>query len=140
MTLQPTIRISVALCLVVATWTTGACVRRTITITTEPPGALVFLNDQEVGRSEVSTDFLWYGDYGVTVRKKGYATLKTNWKIDPPWYQRMPIDFVAEVLWPGHIHDTHSRHFVLEEQVIPSTDELAARALSTRALAVDRKR
>lgn len=138
--MQSTIRLSVVLSLAVATWTTGACVRRTITITTEPPGALVFLNDQEVGRSKVSTDFLWYGDYGVTVRKKGYETLKTNWKINPPWYQRIPIDFVAEVLWPGRIHDTHSRHFVLKERIIPSTDELAERALSTRALAVDRKR
>ena len=56
------------------------CVRRTIRITTEPPNALVFLNDQEIGRSEVATDFLWYGDYDVIIRKKGYADAEVG-----PW-------------------------------------------------------
>ena len=51
------------------------CVRRTIRITTEPPHALVYLNDQEIGRSAVTTDFIWYGDYDVIVRKEGYKTL-----------------------------------------------------------------
>ena len=50
------------LCLLVCGFSATACVRRTMIITTEPPQALVFLNDQEVGRSEVTTDFLWYGD------------------------------------------------------------------------------
>ena len=111
--------------------------RRTITITTDPPGALVFLNDQEIGRSQVSTDFLWYGDYDVTIRKEGYATLKTNWMIEPPWYQYILIDFAAEVLWPGRIHDAHSRHFQLVAAVLPETEELAQRALETRARALD---
>ena len=116
------------------------CVRRTITITTDPPGALVFLNDQEIGRSEVTTDFLWYGDYGVALRKDGYETFKTHWQIKPPWYQYMPIDFFAEVLWPGHIHDAHTAHFVLEPRELPSAEELAERAVETRDRALDRRK
>ena len=108
-----------------------------MTITTEPPNALVSLNDQEVGRSEVTTDFLWYGDYEVTVRKEGYQTLQTNWKIKPPWYQRVPIDFFAEVLWPGRIHDARSRHFVLAPATIPTPEEVIGRARETRELALD---
>ena len=113
------------------------CVRRTITITTDPPHALVFLNDQEVGRSTVTTDFLWYGDYDVIIRKEGYTTLKTHWDIKPPWYQVLPIDFFAEVLWPGQIHDQHERHFALEPQVQPTKDELVNRALEMRTRAFD---
>ena len=113
------------------------CVRRTITITTEPPSALVFLNDQEIGRSEVTTDFLWYGDYDVAIRHEGYETLQTHWDIKPPWYQVMPLDFFTEVLWPGHLHDTHSRHFVLEPRELPTSDEVTRRALETRARALD---
>ena len=64
---KPLTTLGLAILLVAAT---SGCVRRTIKITTEPPGARVFLNDQEVGRSEVSTDFLWYGDYDVVVRKE----------------------------------------------------------------------
>jgi hypothetical protein len=113
------------------------CVRRTISITTEPPHALVYLNDQEIGRSAVTTDFIWYGDYDVIIRKDGYKTLKTHWNIKPPWYQVVPVDFFAEVLWPGHIHDVHTRHFVLEPAEPPTQDELIERATETRQQALD---
>ena len=115
----------------------GGCVRRTIRITTEPPNALVFLNDQEIGRSEVSTDFLWYGDYDVIIRKEGHETLHTNWEIKPPWYQIIPLDFFAEVLWPGQIHDVRERHFVLQPQELPTTEELIERAEETRSRALN---
>ena len=116
------------------------CVRRTLSISTEPPGALVFLNDQEVGRSTVTTDFLWYGDYDVIIRKKGYQTLQTHWEIKPPWYQRIPIDFFAEVLWPGRIHDRHERNFVLETAVPPTQEELISRAVETQKRALERRK
>ncbi len=115
----------------------AGCVRRTLRITTEPPNALVFLNDQEIGRSEVITDFLWYGDYDVIIRKEGYQTLQTHWNIEPPWYQVVPIDFFSEVLWPGHLHDMHSRHFVLSPRTLPTTEELIERAEETRKRALD---
>lgn len=118
----------------------SACVRRTITITTEPPNARVFLNEQEVGRSAVTTDFLWYGDYGVAIRKEGYETLQTNWVIKPPWYQRVPLDFFAEVLWPGQLHDTHSQHYVLEPAKTPTQEELIGRAVETRDRALDARK
>jgi hypothetical protein len=116
---------------------TAGCVRRTIKITTEPPSARVFLNDQEVGRSEVSTDFLWYGDYDVVIRKEGFETVHTNWDIKPPWYQSFPIDFFAEVLWPGRLHDKHSRHYLLEPAKTPTVEEVLERAVELREKALD---
>lgn len=124
------VRIMVMMLVVVAV--SGGCVRRTMKITTEPPNALVFLNDQEVGRSEVSVDFLWYGDYDVVVRKEGYETLKTHWEVKAPWYQEIPFDFFAEVLWPGNIHDVREKHFVLEAQTLPTPEELTERATGLR--------
>jgi hypothetical protein len=85
----------------------------------------------------VTTDFLWYGDYDVIIRKEGYKTLKTHWNIEPPWYQVVPIDFFAEVLWPGKIHDQRSRHFTLEVDTPPTKEELIERALETRDRALD---
>lgn len=119
---------AVACCL-----TPSACVRRSMTITTEPAQALVFVNGEEVGRSELTTDFLWYGDYDITIRKEGYQTLQTNWRIKEPWYQVIPLDFFFEVLWPGRLHDGRSRHFVLEPQVAPDVEALAARAEELRS-------
>lgn len=116
------------------------CVRRTLTITTEPPDARVYLNDQEIGHSKVTTDFLWYGDYDVAIRKEGYQTLQTNWNIETPWYQVIPLDFFFEVFWPGELHDEHSRHFVLEPQQLPTQAELIERANETRELALDARK
>ncbi len=115
---------------------TVGCVRRTLTITTEPSGAMIHLNDEEVGRSTITTDFLWYGDYDVIIRKEGYQTLATHMEIKAPWYQSIPIDFFAEVLWPGNFHDRHERHFTLGLAKIPTQEELLGRAkeLRTRAL------
>ena len=108
------------------------CVRRTLTIETAPSGALVYLNDEEVGRSPVSTDFLWYGDYDVVIRKEGYQTLATHAKIDAPWYQYPPVDFFAEVLYAGDIHDQRQLSYTLDPEQLPDRDELVQRAEELR--------
>lgn len=113
------------------------CVRRTMTIKTEPSGALIYLNDEEVGSSDLTTDFTWYGDYDVVIRKEGYKTLATHWRVSRPWYEIPPIDFFVEVLWPGWIVDTHEKEFVLEPATPPTTQELFQRALETRQRALE---
>lgn len=130
---------ALALSLLAAACLAG-CVRRTLTISTQPPNALVFLNGQEIGRSTLSRDFLWYGDYDVIIRKEGYQTLKTHWNIEPPWYQVIPLDFFSEVLWPGYLHDQHARHFELNPAVLPSKEELLSRAEQARQRAFDPKK
>jgi hypothetical protein len=78
--------------------TGGGCVERMLTLESDPPGALVYMNDQEVGRTPLTTDFTWYGNYGVTVRKDGYDTLKTETNVKAPWWQWVPMDLFAEIL------------------------------------------
>jgi hypothetical protein len=74
------------------------CVQRTMKLTSDPPGALIYLNGVEVGRTPVERDFTWYGTYDVEVRKDGYETLKTRSKVIAPWWQWVPIDLFAEAL------------------------------------------
>lgn len=76
----------------------GGCAQRTLNITSDPPGALVYLNGQEVGRTPMRYDFKWYGDYEVTLRRQGYETLKTHRKLSPPLHEIPPIDLVSEML------------------------------------------
>ena len=121
----------------VATLCVAGCVRRTMKITSEPPNALVVLNDQEIGRTEVTTDFLWYGDYDVVLRKEGYQTLQTNWRVKAPWYQVPPLDFFFEVLWPGKLHHQTSQHFVMVPEQLPTADEVAGRADKMREATVN---
>lgn len=92
----------------------AGCVRRTMTINTDPQGATVTLNDEVVGTTPVDVDFTWYGDYDVIVRKEGYQTLRTHERLNAPWYQVPPIDLFAEALVPFTIHDRHAMQFSLE--------------------------
>jgi PEGA domain len=91
---------------------TGCGVERTLTIESDPPGAMVTLNDQEIGRTPVTRDFVWYGTYDVELREDGYKTLKTTGQVWAPWWQVPPIDLAAE-LAPMQSHDHHVLHYTL---------------------------
>ena len=110
------------------------CVRRTARFTTVPEGARVHVNDLDLGQSPVSMDFTWYGDYDVICRMEGYQTLKTHVQINAPWYQLFPIDFFAEVCWPGEIHDHHEIALPeMSPRQTPTPEELANRAMQLRS-------
>ncbi len=110
----------------------SGCVRRTVTISTDPQGATVTLNDEVIGTTPVSTDCTWYGDYDVIVRKDGCKTLATHHKIQRPWYQYPPVDLIAEALVPFTIHDRHEMFFELEPAEPVSRDELLDNAYELR--------
>ena len=76
----------------------GGCAQRTLTINSEPSGALVYLNGEEVGRTPLMYDFMFYGDYGVVLRMDGYETLKTHRNLKAPVYMWAPLDLFSELL------------------------------------------
>ncbi len=102
--------IAVALAALVAL---SGCVRRTITITTEPPGTLVWLNDREVGRTPVEVDFKHYGTYDVRLEHSGYEPMMTSGRADPPWWDNVGLDLIAE-LTPADLESRIEWHYVLE--------------------------
>jgi len=104
------------------------CVERRLTINTEPQGAVVFLNDEEIGVSPVTVSFEWYGDYNVRISKEGYQTLKTHRKPARPWYDSFPFDFFAGVLNPKRIVDTYEWTFELAPLQQPTREELIEKA------------
>jgi len=109
--------------------TAAGCVRRTVSFNTDPQGAIVYLNDAEIGRTPVTTDFTWYGDYDIVYRKEGYTTLVTHHRIRAPWYQVWPLDFFSEVLVPWEIRDHHACPIgTLEPEPEPDPEELVLRA------------
>jgi len=115
--------------LIVGLLPAGGCVERTMRIQTDPPGALATVNDEEVGVTPVRFSFLWYGDYELILRKPGYKTLRTRYRVDPPWYQWPPFDLVAEALIPQMIRDEHVLPtFTLEPAEPPTVADLVKRA------------
>lgn len=115
----------------------GGCVERVMKIETDPQGALITVNDEEVGVSPVKFSFLWYGDYDIIARKSGYRTLKTHYRVHPPWYQYAPIDLVAETLLPVTIRDEHVVPVLqLEAAEAPTVEEVIRRAGELRRQAL----
>jgi hypothetical protein len=102
----------------------AGCVERKLTINTNPAGAQVFLNDEEIGVSPVTASFNWYGDYNITIRKQGCETLQTHRKLQAPWYDLFPFDFLTQVLYPGRIVDSREWSFELAPQKEISRQEL----------------
>jgi hypothetical protein len=91
----------------------SGCVEQTLSIDSTPPGALVYLNDQEVGRTPLTRDFKWYGDYDVQLRLEGYEGLKTHQKVTAPAWNWVPLDLVANLL-PFAFKDNRSYTYALK--------------------------
>jgi hypothetical protein len=117
----------------VAALAVGAgCVQRTITITSEPAGALVHLNDDEVGRTPVTVPFTFYGVYDVRLSKEGYIPLWTKAEAKSPWWDVIGVDLLAETV--PNARSEHEWHFELQPR--PAEDEagLLDRARQMQAL------
>ena len=114
-------------CLVVSLPLAG-CVERKLTINTEPKGALVTLNDEEIGESPTTVNFDWYGDYNVRISKEDYETLNTHRKLKGPWYDGFPFDFFAQIVNPNRIVDSYEWTFELSPKRQISREELIRNA------------
>jgi hypothetical protein len=71
-------------------------VRRELTVESEPAGALVYINGDEVGRTPLIHEFTYYGTMDVKLRKDGYETLEDRPRVWAPWWQVPPIDLFTE--------------------------------------------
>ena len=85
----------------------AACVERRLWVRTDPPGARVRINGEEVGPSPLHWRFHHYGTVLVEVELEGYRPIQKVVRLASPWYQKPGVDFFADVLWPARIHDDH---------------------------------
>lgn len=120
------------LLLLLALLALGGCVQRTVTIRSDPPGALVYLNDQEVGRTPVTVPFTFYGKYDVRLEQDGYQTLSEVRDLQAPWWELPGPDLVAEAVPNGQ--SQHDWHFQMTPQGPPDETRLLDRAQQMRAL------
>jgi len=110
------------------------CVERKLTITSEPEGAVVVLNDQEMGKTPLTIDFQWYGDYDVILRKPGRQTFSGGKRLHAPIWQWPILDFVSEVLLPITLRDHPRWHFKL-----PLSEAVPRKVLVSRARSMQPK-
>jgi hypothetical protein len=122
-----------SLTLIATLLTLPGCVERTVRIDSHPQGAVVVLNDEEIGVTPVKTAFLWYGDYDLILRKPGYRTLRTSFRLPAPWYQWPPFDLIAETMIASTIRDEHDLPpFELEPDADVPVADIVTRAVDMR--------
>jgi hypothetical protein len=109
-----------------------AIVRRRLNVNSNPQGALVYVDNQQIGTTPCSVDFTYYGTREIRLIKPGFETLTVNQPIPAPWYQYTPIDFVSENLVTMKIRDNRSVNYNLAPQLVVPTQELVARASQLR--------
>ena len=97
--------------------TLGCQQTRRIVVTSEPTGALVTLNDVEVGRTPVEVDFTWFGAYDVRLSKEGYEPLWTSAEAEPKLHDQPGLDLLAAFV-PGGTETIVEWHFELEPLVV----------------------
>jgi hypothetical protein len=119
----------------VATALCCSCVRRRMTVRSNPPGATVYIDDHQIGTTPVSSEFVYYGTRRIKLIKDGYETLTTLQTIKAPWYQIPPLDFVSENLIGREVRDERVLDFTMKPQKIVPTSELMARANNLRTSA-----
>ncbi|MSR19182.1 MAG: PEGA domain-containing protein [Phycisphaerales bacterium] len=114
---------------IAAAITQTGCVRRTISITSDPSGALVSLNGREVGRTPCEAEFTYYGTYDVRLALSGYSTIEGGGQADAPWWDFIGADLVSEVI-PQQLESRTEWHFDMK----PADGDVAGLLVRAREL------
>ena len=110
----------------------SGCVRRRMTIRSYPPGAQVFVDNEEIGTTPCSTSYVYYGKRNIMVVKDGYKTETLVHEFTVPWYEYVPLDFINENLNPREIRDESTIDVNLTPQENVPPEKLLERANSMR--------
>lgn len=101
-------------------FTACGCVLRSLTIDSEPSGAMVYLDDEPIGETPVTTTFTYYGTRKITLEKTDsegrllYERKIVYEKIKTPFYQIVPLDFFSEIVIPVNLKDEHRFTYQLD--------------------------
>ncbi len=110
----------------------SGCVERRYTIRSEPPGATVVINGEEIGPTPASKSFYYYGDREIILMLDGYATKTVIQPINAPWWDNYFTEFFTENMVPVSLRDERDFKFQLEPAQSPTQDDLRGRAESLR--------
>ena len=93
------------------------CVKRTILVESDPPGATVWINEhQQEAVTPLAYEFITHGRYKFRLEKKGFQELTAREMVWAPIYQWIPLDFISENLLPIHFEDKHLFRYKLSPQ------------------------
>jgi len=117
----------------------AGCVKKSIGVRSDPPGAAVFIDGLDVGVTPVErVPFDFYGTREIMVVKSGHIVERRLVEIDQPWFTYFPADIVSELLLPWNIQDRHHFYFKLEPAPPVAREVILRNAEQTRTIAIAR--
>jgi len=126
----------VVLPLVLVLLASPACVKKSIGVRSDPPGATVYLDGLEVGQTPVDfIPFDFYGTRQITLHKPGCLSEKRLVRMKAPWYEWFPIDIVSELVVPWTVRDQRTYYFSLARTPPAEDAALLRNAHETREVA-----
>ena len=111
------------------------CVKRRLTIRSNPPGARVLIDDQEIGVTPVSTAYTYYATRKIQLIKDGFEPLTVLSPFSAPWYEIPPLDLFSENFAGREIRDERAVEFQLVPQQLIPEEVLLGRAEQLRGQA-----
>ncbi len=126
-------RIPALLLLFLGVGALSGCVERRYTIRTDPPGATVVVNGEEIGPSPASKSFVYYGERKISLIKDGYQTKTLIQPIKAPWWDNYITEFFTENVIPVSLRDEREFTYKLEPFKMTPQGELRDRAESLRS-------
>jgi PEGA domain-containing protein len=123
------------LLLLTAVLSQAGCVERRYTIRTNPPGALVIVNGEEIGPTPVSRSFTYYGDREITFMLDGYKTETVIQPIKAPWFDNVLTEFFTENIIPHTFRDERDFTFNLQPAQLEDVGPIRDRGEAIRSQA-----
>jgi PEGA domain len=111
------------------------CVERRYTIRSDPPGALVVVNGEEIGRAPVSRNFTYYGDRDISLMLDGYQTQRVIQPIKARWFDNLATEFFTENVIPYTFRDERDFTYKMTPATVPMTNDLLTRGSALRSQA-----
>lgn len=110
-----------------ATFSITGCAERRIRVTSEPSGARVWLNDQDIGQTPTEARFTFYGSYDLRLEREGFEPYHAEHIAKAPFREYPGPDLVAAAL-PARFENMVEWHVDLEPAAESSMPPSEARA------------
>ncbi len=108
------------------------CVKRRYTIRTDPPGALVYVNGEEIGTTPISKSYTYYAPREIVLVADGYKTEKIIQDFPAPWWDNALTDFFSENLLPVTLRDEREFGYRMVPAETAAPNDVLARAQGMR--------
>ena len=105
----------------------AGCTERWIQVRSEPPGATVYVDGENIGVTPCKTRFVWYGQREVVLERDGYESHVEIVRLRAPWWQWPIIDLFPDFFLPWTFRDRHAFFFSLKKLTFDPAERAAVK-------------